>query len=72
MTGQSWLYLVAGLVAVVGGALLGALDLLPDRPSVWQRLRKGVGLAVLAVGLYVLIGTLAQHGALLPRMGAQP
>jgi len=72
MTTQAWLYLVAGAVAVAGGSLLGALDLLPERPSAWQRLRKGVGLTVLAVGLYVVIGTLAQHGVLLPSGGAQP
>ncbi len=66
MIAHTVLYLMAGAAAIVGGALLGALDILPERPTAAQRVRKAVGLTILALGLYVVVGTLALNGVLLP------
>jgi len=50
---------------IAGGIAFGALDAIPE-PTTGRRLRKGAGVVLMVLGFYVLLGTLWNHGALLP------
>jgi thioredoxin:protein disulfide reductase len=48
--------LLWALLLIVPAIYLGALDTLPETVSGWRRLRKGVGISMLAYGILLLIG----------------
>jgi thiol:disulfide interchange protein DsbD len=59
-------HLVLAGCLVAGGVAFGALDSLPAEPTTGARLKKGVGLVLAVLGLYLLVGTLWTRGVLLP------
>jgi thiol:disulfide interchange protein DsbD len=61
------IYLIATAACVIaGGIAFGALDSLPLEPSAGQRFKKGLGLLLTVLGLYILLGTLWSKGVFLP------
>ncbi|MFO7653701.1 MAG: cytochrome c biogenesis protein CcdA [Candidatus Krumholzibacteriia bacterium] len=63
-------YPLLGAVTVVVAIYMGALDGLTAGAHWWQRTRKGLGLVLLVVGIYVLGGALVRYGLLLPDAGS--
>jgi len=65
-------FLAIAACLIAGGIAFGALDSIPD-PSTGRRLRKGVGVLLMVLGFYILLGTLWNHGVFLPeRPGVSP
>ena len=65
-------FILAGLAAVLVGVFMGAFDALAAGTNWWHRTRKGLGLVVFVLGLYVLLGTFWQHRLLLPEPPPTP
>jgi len=64
-------YLAIAACLVAGGIAFGALDSLTE-PSTGRRLRKGVGVMLMVLGFYLLLGTLWNHGVFLPERPGVP
>ena len=62
-------YLVIAACLIAGGVAFGALDSLAS-PSTGQRIKKTVGLLLMVLGFYMLLGTLWNKGVLLPERSA--
>ena len=56
---------------IAGGIAFGALDSIAE-PSTGRRIRKGVGVLLMVLGFYVLLGTLWNHGVFLPERREPP
>ncbi len=54
-----WIMLAAGMLLVISGVHLGALERLPDGASGWQRTWKALGFAMLALGVIQFIGVMS-------------
>jgi len=62
-------YLVIAACLIAGGVAFGALDSLPT-PSTGGRIKKTVGLLLMVLGFYMLLGTLWNKGLFLPERSA--
>jgi thiol:disulfide interchange protein DsbD len=63
-------YPLLGATTVLVAVFIGAFDPVIPGGHWWDRARKGLGLVVLATGLYVLVGSLVRDGAFLPAAAA--
>jgi thiol:disulfide interchange protein DsbD len=54
----TWVMLMLGAIAVGSAVYLGALERLPADATGWRRLWKTVGVLLLAIGLFELVGAL--------------
>jgi len=62
-------FLAIAACLIAGGIAFGALDSIPE-PTTGRRLRKGVGVLLMVLGFYILLGTLWNHGVFLPERPA--
>lgn len=62
--------LLWALLLILSAAYLHVLDALPQHASTWHKLRKGLGLMVLLVGIAYLIGALSGARDLMRPLGA--
>ncbi|MCP4571938.1 MAG: thioredoxin fold domain-containing protein [bacterium] len=63
-------YPLVGGTTVLVAVFIGAFDPVVQGAHWWDRARKGIGLIVLAVGLYVLVGSFVRQGVFLPEPAA--
>lgn len=67
---EKFFYPLLGATTVLVAVFVGAFDPVSTGAHWWDRVRKGLGLIVLAAGFYVLVGSFVREGAFLP--GTEP
>jgi thiol:disulfide interchange protein DsbD len=59
-------YPLTGAAAILTAVFMGAFDSLQGIPGWWPRARRGLGLVVFVIGLWLLVGSFLTYGFLLP------